>query len=650
MEESEINDYPPANIIYNETEGIDYPILRCEDCHEILSIDLKINKNQIQCKCEKEGKIRNIDFKQFFESITKYKNFNCCQFCKEENKTQKYYLCKTCSNKIMCEDCFRKHNKDDDTIKFKIDSTCKKHFNPYESYCPKCGENKCSYCSIDHDEKHEKEEFLLKTKLIKKNKLDNFKNTIKKIKSEKTKIELVINSIIKELVEKIENLNKLKKNFFDCLNTKIKYVELVLNNYEKKLNDFDINYFIINNLKNQLNFNLKEINLNKNDKLDEKIKNVTSYLEENINSQFNFKIEEENIINNEEEEKKIDDEAIDCDYKFIKNFNFDIIGLMDFNENLFCFYSSNSINFYSKKDYKNKFNIKEYELNGILICKKINDEKILAYTNKNIVIIDIIDNNDYAISKRINFYKQIFDFNSTLDLLCLDYNKNENNYNYNYYNNNIERFIIKLICFPDYNRDKFSIPINKQNYDLNDKLQFINNYIFFHISYDYLEVYKIVFGDCYLQNKSSLRIDYKNASIIELSNDFYCLNDLKIIYLLSKNDLSLTKTINIATNNLGLLKLSDNSVTIFVNESGKLVSKNYDILSNGIKWTLNQAQSLLNKEVISCCNDKKYLLFKNKNSNYNYNAQWECSLFEMNNYNDKNLENSSNNKNQCILI
>ena len=164
--------------------------------------------------------------------------------------------------------------------------------------------------------------------------------------------------------------------------------------------------------------------------MDEKIKNVTSYLKENINSQFNFKIEEENIINNEEEEKKLDDEAIDCDYKFIQNFNFDIIGLMDFNENLFCFYSSNSINFYSKKDYKNKFNI------------KVNDEKILAYTNKNIVIIDIIDNNDYAISKRINFYKQIFDFNSTLDLLCLDYNQNVIKFSYNYYDKyNIQRIL-----------------------------------------------------------------------------------------------------------------------------------------------------------------------------------------------------------------
>ena len=388
--------------------------------------------------------------------------------------------------------------------------------------------------------------------------------------------------------------------------------------------------------------------------MDEKIKKVTSYLKENINSQFNSKIKEENMINNEEEEKKLDNEEVDLDYKFIKKFNFDIIGLMDFNENLFCFYSSNSINFYSKKDYKNKFNIKEYELNEILICKKINDEKILVYTNKNIVMIDIIDNNDYAISKRIDFYKQIFDFNSTLDLLCLDYNNNANYYEYEY-NSNSERFEIKLFCFPDYNSFKFSISINKQNYDLNDKLQFINDTFFFHISPSYLEVYKISFGYCYLLNKSLIKTDYTNASIIELSNDFYCLNDLKIIYLLNKTDLSLTKTINIASNNLGLLKLSEKSVSIFVNESHKFVSKNYDILSNGIKWSLNQTQTLLNNEVIGYCKDKKYILFKNKNYNYNYNYndKLKYSLFEMNNYddkNDKNLEYSYNNKNQCILI
>ena len=253
------------------------------------------------------------------------------------------------------------------------------------------------------------------------------------------------------------------------------------------MNDFDINYFIINNLKNQLNFNLKEININKNDKLDIKIENITSYLKENINSQFNSKIKEENIINNEEE-KKIDDEESSEDFTFIKNFNFDIIGFLDFNENLFCFYSSNSIIFYSKSDYKNKFSIKEYGLNEILICKKINNEKILAYTKQNIMIIDIIDNSDYAISKRINFYKEIFEFNSNLDLLYLERINNNDNY---FYYNNTKKYYIHLICFPDYNKDKFSLSINKDNSDLNDKFQFINNNLFCHFSPNYIEEYKI---------------------------------------------------------------------------------------------------------------------------------------------------------------
>ena len=248
MENSDIiNDYPPANAIEDKEEK-DYPIIRCEDCHEILSISLNIDKKEIQLKCEKEGKTKNISFDKFFESLKEYADINCCQFCKKKNPSQKYYLCKTCSNKILCENCYEEHNKKDDIIKFKIDSTCRKHYNPYESYCPICKENKCSYCSIDHDENHEKDEFFLKKKLLKKNKLDGFKNTIKKIKNDKDKIKEKINSVIKELEEKIAFINNLKEKFFECLNMKLKFVELVLFNYEKKLKDFDANFFVINNL------------------------------------------------------------------------------------------------------------------------------------------------------------------------------------------------------------------------------------------------------------------------------------------------------------------------------------------------------------------------------------------------------------------
>ena len=194
----------------------------------------------------------------------------------------------------------------------------------------------------------------MKTKFIKKNKLDNFKNTIKIAINEKTIIELAIDSVIKELEEKIENLKKLKKNFFEYLNMKLKFIEFVLNNYEKKMNDFDINFFIINNLQNQFNFNLKKLNFNNiNNNIDSKKENITRYLEENINSQFNSNDKEEKILT--EEEKQIsDEEEIYINYKLINKFSDNIIGFLDFNKNLLCFYSYNSINFLSKINYSKK--------------------------------------------------------------------------------------------------------------------------------------------------------------------------------------------------------------------------------------------------------------------------------------------------------
>ena len=71
----EISDYPPANAI-KSNESRDYPIIRCEDCHEIQAIDLKMDKGEIQIKCEKEGKTKNIPFESFFETIKRYNMHN----------------------------------------------------------------------------------------------------------------------------------------------------------------------------------------------------------------------------------------------------------------------------------------------------------------------------------------------------------------------------------------------------------------------------------------------------------------------------------------------------------------------------------------------------------------------------------------------
>ena len=117
-------------------------------------------------------------------------------------------------------------------------------------------------------------------------------------------------------------------------------------------------------------------------------------------------------------------------------------------------------------------------------------------------------------------------------------------------------------------------------------------------------------------------IDSQNVSIIELNSEYYCLNDERKILLLNKKNLDIAKTISLDSNNLGFLKISENLISIFVNdyESLKLFSNNYTISNNGIKWNLSQTKSLINKTFNSFCYDNNYILFMNKDG---------CTLFEI---------------------
>ena len=569
MENQEIDDYPPANIIKQMEK--DYPIIRCEDCHELLSINFNLNKMEIQLICEKEKKTKNIPFETFFESIDRYKDLNCCELCKNKNPSQIYYLCKTCSNKILCENCFNEHDKNHDTIKFKIDSTCRKHYNPYESYCPKCKESKCSYCSIDHDENHEKDEVWLKKKLFKKNKLDGFKNNINRINILKVEIEKKINSLVKELEEQIKLINSIKNKFFESLNMQIKFVDLILDNYEKKLKDFDINYYLINNLENQINFNLTELDYKENYSLDKKIENITTYLNQNLNTQFKFdkdKINQINLIENNED----NNDNLKVIYEKKCEFEYKAIGLIDFNEYLFAIYSSSSIHFLSKTNFKSKIDIIEKQLKGIEVCKKIDNENILVYAPDNILIIKIIDNKDYMIIHRYNFSSTYYDFNLNLDLLYIKIKEYKNNNNY-YYGNKNNTFSFQLLKYPNYDNQYSVLATKKGN---GSRIRFINNDIFFLYSSKSIEIYKITNSKCIMLNSLSLNLENSKVSIIDFNDNFYCLNDGSTILLLNKTNLAIAKSINIEYNNIKLLKISNNIITIFAYDDNKLILQNYN--------------------------------------------------------------------------
>ena len=401
MEKSELIDYPAANIInqLDESQKIeplkDYPIIRCKNCFEILNISLDLNKREIILKCEKEQNTEKIHFDKFLKDINIYNGLNYCQLCKEKNFSNKYYICKTCSNKILCQNCFKIHNKEDEIMAFKIDSSCKKHFSQYESFCPICKENKCAYCSMEHDSNHENKEIVLRQKIIKKNILDNFDKNLKNISNVKIKIEESIKMVIDDLKSKIELIENLQKQFFESLDIQIKFTNLVYNNYLKKLKDFDLNYFIITNFENQINFNLSELNLNMKDSVENKMSTLINYLKENINNQF--KINDNNLKMDNYDDSNI----IGVDYKFLKTFNINYTqGFIDLNKSLFGLYNSNSINFFSKESFKQIFEIEEDVLSSIQTCKKSEEDKVIVLTKENLVFIQILENSDYMIIQK----------------------------------------------------------------------------------------------------------------------------------------------------------------------------------------------------------------------------------------------------------
>jgi hypothetical protein len=386
MEKSDSNNYPAANVIYEHDESQkseflkEYPIIRCQKCHEILSISFDLNSKLIILNCKKDKNEEKVEFQKFFDNINIYNEINCCQFCDEKRFSEKYYICKTCSNKILCEKCFKKHDKDDEIMPFKIDSWCKKHLNQLESYCPICQESKCSYCMMEHDSNHDKNEIVLRHKIFKKNVLDNFDKELKKISDFKNQIEENITSVINEMKSKIELIEKLKKEFFESLDMQMKFTYLVYNNYLKKLKDFDLNYYVINNLEKQINFSLSELVINENDSYENKITQIFDYLNNNIKKEF--KINNNNININ-----KNTKDIIDVDYRAEKVFDIkNVKGLVDLNQNLLILYTENSINIFDKKDYNLLFTINEEDFSGIKICKKTDDDKILMLTEKHLII------------------------------------------------------------------------------------------------------------------------------------------------------------------------------------------------------------------------------------------------------------------------
>ena len=245
-------------------------ILRCPQCHLIPFIFIEQFKTDsyLIFECLNNHKIR----RPLKELYNENKNFKIdsvrCKNCEETNISKIFY-CIKCYG-FYCEKELHSLNEGHDILipVKKIDSCCfeKNHNNNNTiCYCKDDNKNICFYCKENEHKGHKIEEF----KFIENERINEIKNNINKTKQN---LNLFLNEIksfileLEKLIKEIKNeYNKYKENN----EIKIKIVEDLINNYEMKKTNCDLNYQIIQNI-NYINFNNDmniKINLNKIDEI-----------------------------------------------------------------------------------------------------------------------------------------------------------------------------------------------------------------------------------------------------------------------------------------------------------------------------------------------------------------------------------------------
>ena len=210
----------------------------CPECGELCKIkfdDYKI----ILYGCKNKHKLNNIEFENFIETqnIGQSKiKFNNCNKIEIITKNDEFYNCLEYNKSLILSE--QTHNKENNIKKYKEKHyICNMHNKRYISYCKKCNKNLCLNC----ENEHKNENSLIYYKDIIPDINETYKEEIK-LKIEK------FNNNIKDIIEKLNKLkNKIKFYYEFFLN--------IINNCDL----ININYQMLNNINEMLNYNNKII-------------------------------------------------------------------------------------------------------------------------------------------------------------------------------------------------------------------------------------------------------------------------------------------------------------------------------------------------------------------------------------------------------
>ena len=286
------NEISDSNI-FEKKKISEEDVLRCPECYLIpfISINHSQRQSMLQFKCFNNHEINKPLKELYFESKKYQINSIKCLNCNEKDISKLFYCIKCFGFYCERENHSLKEEHDILIPVSKLDSCCfeKNHqINNVTAYCKTHNKNICHYCTQD---KHRKDNIII-IEFLKENEIETIKSNIQKFEENFNELSNRVNSIfssLKRIIEEIKNeFNLFKENN----ELEIKLLKDLINIYELKKNCCDLNFQIIQNVKNiSFNGNINfEYNLNNvNEIINNLFSQFNSYLIEIKNSNISQK-------------------------------------------------------------------------------------------------------------------------------------------------------------------------------------------------------------------------------------------------------------------------------------------------------------------------------------------------------------------------
>ena len=264
----------------------------CPTCLEVPLIKIKLKEDSIvvkaKCKCNKQ----EYEIKKFLRTFgEEFKQKLTCNFCKAmiiENSSNKFYFCKSCYL-TYCSNCSYIHEKNNtnDEEHFlidveTIDLKCGIHEKEFNSYCLTCNINLCEKCYLKHSN------HIIKNLSSEKISDDIYPLVSSAYASAQAKI-LIEDEEQKNLL--IENCkNEIDKEDITLLSQEnrmenlsiLNVIQVIFKMYNKAKEKDILTYPIIENIKNNINFNFEKFVYNKNIDIKKNIINFYDFVKKNI--------------------------------------------------------------------------------------------------------------------------------------------------------------------------------------------------------------------------------------------------------------------------------------------------------------------------------------------------------------------------------